>query len=390
VSRWHVITGTYPPQPGGVADYTALLARALAAEGCEVHVWSGGGGEPAVENGVTVHRVAGRFGPRGLARLGRELNRFPGPRRLLVQYVPHGFGCKAMNVPFAAWVLARRVRHGDDIRVMFHEVAFPWVRRPLRHNLIAAVTRLMAALLLQACSRADVSIPGWVPLLHRLGGRRVPIAWTPIPANIPADPPPDAVAARRAELTGGERGVRVVGHFGTYGAVITPGLAPALGAILDRRPDVRVLLLGANGDRWRESWLRDHPDWARRVVATGALPEKAVAEYLAACDLALQPYPDGASSRRTSLMAALANGVPVVTTLGVLSEPIWSAGAVAAAPADRPEQLAQLAIHLLDHPEARRELGEAGRRLYEEQFTLGRTVAALHTHGSLQRCHANR
>ena len=31
--RWHVITGEYPPQPGGVSDYSRLVARRLAAEG---------------------------------------------------------------------------------------------------------------------------------------------------------------------------------------------------------------------------------------------------------------------------------------------------------------------------------------------------------------------
>jgi glycosyltransferase involved in cell wall biosynthesis len=375
---WHLLTGDYPPQPGGVADYTAVLAHALHAAGCEVHVWSAGDASGAIDaDGVRVHRVAGRFGPRGLARLGRELDCFPGPRTILVQYVPHGFGWKAMNLPFAAWVLARRARCGDDTRVMFHEVAFPWVRRPLRHNLVAATTRIMAALLLRACTRAYVSIPGWVPILHRLGGRRVPITWTPVPANIPAYPSPAAVATHRMKLTGGSSDVRIVGHFGTYGAIITPSLAPALGAILSRRPDVRVLLLGAGGDRWRETWLRDHPDWADRVIATGSLPGEIVAEYLQVCDVVLQPYPDGASSRRTSLMAALANGVPVATTRGTLSEPIWSAGAVAAACAGQPGQLAQLALDLLDRPEKRRELGQAGRRLYEEQFAIGRTVAAL-------------
>jgi hypothetical protein len=25
--RWHIITGEYPPQPGGVSDYTRLVAR---------------------------------------------------------------------------------------------------------------------------------------------------------------------------------------------------------------------------------------------------------------------------------------------------------------------------------------------------------------------------
>ena len=55
-------------------------------------------------------------------------------------------------------------------------------------------------------------------------------------------------------------------------------------------------------------------DWSDRVVAPGSLPAAAVTEYLRACDLVIQPYPDGVSSRRGTAMAALANGVPVVTT----------------------------------------------------------------------------
>ncbi len=376
---WHLITGKYPPEPGGVADYTAILGRALAAAGCEVHVWCSGEAEgPAAEpGGVAVYRVAGRFGPAGLARLDRMLDRFPGPRRLLVQYVPHGFGWKAMNVGFAAWVASRRLRRRDDVRVMFHEVAFPWVRSPLRHNLIAAVNRAMAAVLIRACTTAYVSIPGWEPLLRRLGAGRVPIAWTPVPSNVPDEAPAAAVAARRVELTRGEPSPRVVCHFGTYGPTITRTLAPLLRELLDRRPDVRVLLLGAGGDRWRVELADGRADWSARVVAPGGLPDPIVAEYLRACDLVLQPYPDGASGRRGTLMAALANGVPVVTTLGALSEPIWAEGAVAAAPAGDPDRLARLALDLLDHPDRLAELGRAGRRLYEERFAIGRTVETL-------------
>lgn len=76
-------------------------------------------------------------------------------------------------------------------------------------------------------------------------------------------------------------------------------------------------------------------------------------------------------------MAALANGVPVVTTIGVLSEPVWSKGAVAAAPAGDVEQLARLALNLLDCPKRLAELGLASQRLYQDQFALRHTVAAL-------------
>jgi glycosyltransferase involved in cell wall biosynthesis len=369
VGSWHLVTGEYPPEPGGVADYTAILAQALAAVVGPVHVWCPGNASATREGAVVVHRVAGRFGPAGLWRLDREIGRLPGPRTLLVQYTPHAYGYKAMNLPFVAWVASRRLR-GDDVRAMFHEVTYPWVRRPWRHNLIAAVNRLMAAVLVRACTRAYVSIPAWVPLLRRLGGARLPVTWTPVPANVPDDPAPAAVAARRAELGGGP----LVGHFGTYGPLIVALLGPVLRALFDRRPDVRAVLLGSGGERWRAGFVADRPDLAPRVVAPGALPALSVAEYLRACDLAVQPYPDGASTRRSSLMAALANAVPVVTNLGALSEPVWASGPVATAPADR---LADLAADLLDQSGRRSELGAAGRRIYENQFSIGRTVAAL-------------
>ena len=310
---WHIVTGEYPPDLGGVADYAAAVAGALANTGAEVHIWSTGDEPDAVVSpgGVSVHRVADRFGPAGLARVDRELNRFTGSRTILIQYVPHAFGWKAMNLPFVAWALIRRVRRRDDVRVMFHEVAFPWVRRPLRHNVIAAVNRLMAAVLVRACTRAYVTIPGWMPLLRRLGAGRLPIAWTPVPSNVPDEVSTSAVAARRAELTLNDPTVRLVSHFGTYGPSVTRALGPVLRELLDRRPYIQVLLLGARGDRWRGELAGGRADWDARVIAPGPLPATEIAEYLRACDLVIQPYPDGASGRRTTLMAALANGVPV-------------------------------------------------------------------------------
>jgi len=378
---WHIVTGEYPPCSGGVADYTAAVAGALSDTGAEVHVWSAGddsdAGGVAWPGGVGVHRIAGRFGLAGLARLDRELDRFPGPRTILIQYVPHSFGWKAMNVPFVAWVLMRRVRWRDDVRVMFHEVTFPWVRRPLRHNVLAFINRVMAAVLVRACTRAYVSIPGWVPHLRRLGAGRLPIAWTPVPSVVPEEACTTAVAARRAELTLNDPAVRLACHFGTYGPSVTGELGPVLRELLSRRPDVRVLLLGAGGDRWRAELAGARPDWHARIVAPGSLPASLIAEYLRACDLVIQPYPDGASGRRTSLMAALANGVPVLTTIGVLSEPVWADGAVASAPAGDPGRLARLALDLLDRPDRVAELGLAGHRLYQDHFALRHTIAAL-------------
>ena len=376
---WHFITGEYPPDRGGVADYTALVASGLVQHGCDVHVWSTGDAtEPFREpGGVTVNRAVGRFGWSGLLRLNRELNRCPEPRTLCIQYVPHAFGWKAMNGAFIAWVVGRRLFSGDEIVVMFHEVLFPWVRRPVHHNIIAFITRIMAAVLARTAHRLFVSIPAWAPLVRAVSGlRKVTITTLPIPSTIPASANPDESAVIRQQML--TPSIRlVVGHFGTYGSLITLMLGPVVTELLQKRADVMVVLLGSNGDRFRSEMKRDRPEWTNRIVATGELTAEQVAIHLQACDLVIQPYPDGASFRRTSLMAALANGIPVVTTTGALSEALWSSGVVPAVPVEQIALFTNIVFPLLDDPVARNRVGEDGLQLYHQQFALERTIAVL-------------
>src|SRR5690606_13687540 len=53
-SRWHLITGEFPPAPGGVSDYTAAVALGLAAAGDAGDVWCPAPGA-SPRPGVTVH-----------------------------------------------------------------------------------------------------------------------------------------------------------------------------------------------------------------------------------------------------------------------------------------------------------------------------------------------
>ena len=92
----------------------------------------------------------------------------------------------------------------------------------------------------------------------------------------------------------------------------------------------------------------------------------------------LQPFVEGVTTRRTSVMAALAHGVPTVTTTGRLTEPLWrTTGAVGLAPADDPTALATVASSLLDNRVARERIGAAGRAAYDDHFDVRHTIAAL-------------
>jgi len=378
VTRWAILTGEYPPQSGGVSDYTRLVVEGLAAVGDEVAVYAPpqGLGPDSATPGVRVRRLPDRFGFRGLHWLDRELTR-DRPDRILVQYVPHAFGLKAMNLPFAAWVAAR-ARWVAPVWVMFHEVAFPFVRRPLRHNLVAVVNRAMVWAVAGAADRVLVSIPSWGRLLCQICPRARPAEWLPVPCNVATVADPEVVAAARSKYAP-DPAAPLVGHFGTFGRLIADLLEPAVVGLLRTDPRARILLIGRGSERYHVHISASHPDLAGRVAGTGELPPAGVAAHLRACDMLLQPYPDGVSSRRGSVMAGLANRVPVVTNLGILSESLWAASTgIAVVPGPDHAALAAAVVEVLAlSPENRLALGARGAALYFSEFTLEQTIERL-------------
>jgi glycosyltransferase involved in cell wall biosynthesis len=374
---WHLITGEYPPQVGGVADYTALVAAGLAAEGDRVHVWCPGGEEtPPQTGGVTVHRELGAIGPRDLRRMDQNLDRFPAPRRVLVQWVPHGFGYRSMNLPFCLWLRRRAVQHGDRIEVMVHEPFLSFRKDSLRQNLAALVHRLMTMVLLRRAQCVWMSIPDWERRLRPYAlGRTIPYRWVPIPSNIAVMDRPDQVRALRERYASQES--VLIGHFGTYGSSITSLLEPILLALAEE-PGTSVLLMGKGSDAYRDAFIGRHPHLGSQVQAAGSLSAPDLSCHVSACDVLLQPYPDGVSTRRTSFMLGLSHGKAVVSNLGALSEEFWKdSQAVVLAPSGDAEPLTALLREVCSDRPRRASLGRAARNLYQERFDVSYTVGAL-------------
>jgi glycosyltransferase involved in cell wall biosynthesis len=377
-SRWHIITSEYPPQLGGVSDYTKLVAIGLAAQGEEVHVWCPGavGVCPQLE-GITIHRELGKLTSRDLLRVGQELNQFADPRRVLVQWVPHGYGFSSMNVMFCWWLWNRAARHGDRVEIMVHEAYLEFRATSWRQSAAALVHRFMTVFLLRAAERVWLSIPEWERRWRPYAlGRQISFQWLPIPSNIPVvDNPKKSDSVRKRYIAEGNT---LIGHFGTFGWPITSLLAPILLGLVDDSAKQTVLLMGIGSEQFRAELVRDHPRLAGSVHATGTLLPDDLSCHLAACDLLIQPYPDGVSSRRTSFMAGLEHGKPIVTTIGPLTEPFWSeTGALAMALVEDLNRFVHLVQMLREDVVERTKLGQAARALYQERFHISHTIAAL-------------
>ena len=378
--QWHLITPEYPPQFGGVSDYSRQVATGLAAHGDEVHVWCPNGdpennNQPAAEC-VAVHREFGAFSSADLHRVGRLFDRFPAPRRILVQWVPHGYGYRSMNLAFCWWLWSRSLA-GDRIELMVHEpfLEFSWASP--RQNLPALAHRAMSILLLRAAAQVWMSVPAWEKLLRPYAlGRDLAFRWLPIPSNVPVCADTAGVQALRHRYIAGDR--LLIGHFGTYGIPVAKLLEPILCSLSDRPSEMTILLIGKGSEQFRRQLIARHPNLACMVQATGALASEDLPAHVAACDLLIQPYPDGVSSRRTSFMAGLSYGKPIVTTTGWLTEPLWSGcDAVALAPAGDTPAFVEQVRRLQQDAAERSRVGAAAASLYQTHFDLAGTIASL-------------
>jgi glycosyltransferase involved in cell wall biosynthesis len=202
-----------------------------------------------------------------------------------------------------------------------------------------------------------------------------PFITLPIPSAIPrCDRIEDAAGRRRTLATSGQ----LVGHFGTYGTHVAPMLRSALTTLFAEERNVSALCVGAGSDDFVRSMIAASPDLAGRLQATGrtTAPETAIA--LSACDLLLQPYLDGVTTRRTSVMAGLINARPIVTTTGHLTEPIWAEtqSVVLTASGDT-KAFVQSARALLDDEPARAALASRAEKTYSDRFALSHTIARL-------------
>lgn len=370
----HLLTPEYPPRHGGVADHTRQIAEELTRAGETVHVWGPEGCASEAGSAIVVHPELGRFRPADMTRVSRLLDAYPSPRRLLVQWVPHGYGRRAMNLSFCLWLWRRSVA-GDSIELIVHE-PFVTFSGGIRQYAVAAVQRAMTVIIMSAARRVWVTTRAWTPMLEPyLSGRDIVIQWLPVPSNLP---PADDVSVDdvRTRYASGRDGL--VGHFGTHGVLVTSLLGDAIVLAATARPSARFLLIGSGSEAFRSALVARDGSLADRVSATGPLRPADLAAHIAACDVLMQPYPDGVTSRRTTAMAGLFARVPVVTTQGMLTERFWQDEMpVKLAAVGDARAIVQHVVQLLADPAERRRQADAGRAFYDRWFDVRHTVAAL-------------
>ena len=336
--RIGLVSAEYPPSVGGVGDHTARLGEELAALGHDVEVLTSA--SPAAPKVATAPRALAVTVLREVRkwdwRILWQIPRIARERRwdvLHIQYQPAAYGLHgAVNVlPGVAGGVAAEVAQiairrthlpgRGNVRparvTTFHDLRYPYLfpeAGQLRTQAVWALTVLSDAVI--AVSDDDL------PTLSRWRAARPSSTTQHVPLGNQLEAAlPDGFdrAAWRAQL-GVAPDAAVVGYFGLINR--SKGVAELFQAVSEL-PDVHLVMLGerlGGADPTNRAYLEEvlalveHLGLAPRVHWTGHISPEQLRGWLEAVDVVALPFLDGASLRRTSLIAAWAAGAPVVTT----------------------------------------------------------------------------
>lgn len=264
-----LISGSYPPEPCGIGDYTQRLSEALRAEGMEVQCL--------------------RQAPWRL-RDSRSFFKAVDDARadiVHVQYPSIGYS-RALGPQFYSCF--------RPCVVTIHEVsqAHP-IRKLSLYGFFSTATNLIFTSAFE--KKAAIRLAPWIDKKSTV---------IPIGSNIP-------VAHCQEEHT-----PTIIGYFGLIRS--NKGLEQVLELArlsLARGGKFKILIIGSEF-RGQESYYR-----LMRQESTGLPVEWRIGlngpdlnAALCECGLAYLPFPDGASERRSSLLTFLNMGTPVITTRG--------------------------------------------------------------------------
>jgi glycosyltransferase involved in cell wall biosynthesis len=289
----------------------------------------------------------------------------------LVQYTALAWSARGFPLKFPS-VLRSLKSAGARVAVVFHDVepfSSPRLIDHLRHRVQLRTMR-------RALDLADLAIFTVPPeKLSWPNTNPLKTVFIPVGANLPF---PEALASRSAgdiptvgvfSITGGDQGARE-----------TKQILAAVQHASQRLGRVRLSVFGRHSELREEALRQGLQKFPVELSVEGVVDPEQVVDRLAACDVLLFVR-NGISTRRSSAIAGIAAGLPVIAyPNSETSSPITDAGVILVSPGDS-DKLNETLVRVLSDANLRAELSSRSRAAYKTHFAwpaiAGRFAALL-------------
>jgi len=308
---------------GGVGAFTQELARALAAQEQEVHIITSRTADPTAPGQ--------RFGrlpepsDLGFAQLHAAIKRWRWPSVSSIADLTLRYEFDVVNIQYQAAaynmnsaainILPWRLKHLARTVVTFHDLRIPYLFPKagwLRDMAISFMAKQSAGII--TTNTADFE-----KLKNEV---QKPLTTIPIGSNINTYRPNHIEIGEARENLGLKDSDILLGYFGFVNE--SKGADILVEALAHLPKNYHLVFIGGQtgaSDSTNKDFVSkihemiEEGNYSGRIHWTGFIPDNRVATFLEAADLIVMPYRDGVSLRRGTLMATLAQGCALVTTI---------------------------------------------------------------------------
>lgn len=308
-----MVSGSFPPIRDGIADYCSRLCRELAgSEKLTIDLITSVRSQDPSVTGLSVHPLVSSWSWAGLPGILKAYRRLK-PDIVHIQYPSVSYKRHLMPNLLPLFL---RLAGAENIIITLHGFGLYTGLGKLRLTLPAVFSDGVITVSRHIKKSAERF---WRGPAGFLTNRLEETVFT----GSSIEPGPDLADSRRKELRtrwGVKPGQLAPAYFG----FINDGkgfedLLKAMRICLDQGLDGQLVCLAEfspGQDKYHQKIKRsmDELRLGQFITFTGYLSPPEVAEALAAVDLAVLPFSYGASTKRSSLLAALACGCPVITT----------------------------------------------------------------------------
>jgi glycosyltransferase involved in cell wall biosynthesis len=348
-----IITRNLPPYPCGISDHTILLAKALEYEGHKVTIIAGRG---QVDHNRLI--IEDDWSSPGLSHLLTKLEQLD-VDHIVLQYTPLMYSHNQGRQDFAFVKFWQACSQRWQTSIIIHETYFQLWTYPLSWWKGEIQKRLLKTLV-------DISyfvFTASQPLVDEL------ISWgyaekttrLPLGSNFPFVPTNRDIFRQQHSIIP-ETVILTIFGGGTALKWKRDFVNKLDGYLLTQKIPVSWLFIGGVPLEW---FTLSHP-----ILNPGRLSEIEISQWLQISDIFLVPHQCGLNAKRSTVMAALQHGLPIVGTSGYMTDAFWTdLEGVTLVPVNNSHQWCKSVVNICNDVLLRQSHGSSNRDYYQNYLT---------------------